>query len=130
MGGHPLQIGEGLFIAPTVFSGVTPEHTIAREEIFGPVVSIMTASDNEEALAIANDTSYGLHATLFTNTLAKAHRCARALRAGTVSVNMYSEGDNSTPFGGYKQSGFGGKDKGRESHLQYVETKTVFINVE
>lgn len=129
-GGQPLHIGQGLFIEPTVFGEVTSTQTIAREEIFGPVTSIMAVSSNEEAIALANDTNYGLQATLFTNNLALAHRCAKALRAGTVSVNVYCEGDDSTPFGGYKQSGFGGKDKGRESHSQYVETKTIFMNIE
>lgn len=129
-GGSSLEIGKGLFIAPTVFADMLPKHTIANEEIFGPVVGIMTVKSNEEALSLANATNYGLQATLFTNDLSKGHQYAKALKAGTVSVNAYSEGDNSTPFGGYKLSGFGGKDKGRESHDQYVETKTIFINLE
>ena len=129
-GGKALEIGKGLFIAPTVFDNVHPGHTIAREEIFGPVAAVLTARSNEDAVRLANDTCYGLQATLFTKNLVSAHQYAKALRAGTVSVNAYSEGDNATPFGGYKLSGFGGKDKGRESHEQYLETKTIFINLE
>ena len=130
IGGEALKIGDGLFIPPTVFDNVVPEHTIARDEIFGPVTAIMTVNSNEEAIELANNTNYGLQATLFTEDITKGHRYARALKAGTVSVNAYSEGDNATPFGGYKLSGFGGKDKGRESHEQYMETKTIFINLD
>lgn len=126
-GGEALPIGSGLFIPPTIFDNVKPSHTIVREEIFGPVTALLTVGSDEEALRLANDTAYGLQATLFTNDVRKAHRYARELKAGTVSVNCFSEGDNSTPFGGYKLSGFGGKDKGRESHEQYLETKTIFF---
>ena len=105
----------------------TPAIT-AREEIFGPVAAILTARSNENAILTANDACYGLQATLFTSNLSRGHQYAKALRAGTVSVNAYSEGDSSTPLGGYKLYGFGGKDKGRESHDQYLETKTIFIN--
>ena len=129
-GGAALPIGSGLFIPPTIFDNVKPEHVIAKEEIFGPVTAIMTVDSDEEALRLANATTYGLQATLFTDDVTKAHRFASALQAGTVSVNMFSEGDNTTPFGGYKLSGFGGKDKGRESHDQYVETKTIFLNLD
>lgn len=129
-GGEPLAIGSGLFIPPTIFDNVKADHTIARDEIFGPVTAVMGVQSNEEAIALANDTPYGLQATLFTDNLAMAHQFARRLQAGTVSVNCFSEGDNTTPFGGYKLSGFGGKDKGRESHEQYLEQKTIFINME
>ena len=128
-GGAPLNIGSGLFIPPTIFDNVQPEHTIAREEIFGPVTALLPVDSDEEALRLANDTVYGLQATLFTDDVTKAHVFARQLKAGTVSVNNFSEGDNTTPFGGYKLSGFGGKDKGRESHDQYLETKTIFLNL-
>ena len=123
-----MEIGRGLFTAPTVFDNVHPGHTIAQEEIFGPVAAILTARSNEDAILTANDACYGLQATLFTSNLSRGHQYAKALRAGTVSVNAYSEGDSSTPLGGYKLYGFGGKDKGRESHDQYLETKTIFIN--
>ena len=129
-GGAPLAIGSGLFIPPTIFDGVTPDMTIVREEIFGPVTAILPADSDEEAVGLANATAYGLQATLFTEDVTKAHKYARALKAGTVSVNCFSEGDNTTPFGGYKLSGFGGKDKGRESHDQYTETKTIFLNLD
>ena len=99
-------------------------------EIFGPVTAILPADSDEEAVGLANATAYGLQATLFTEDVTKAHKYARALKAGTVSVNCFSEGDNTTPFGGYKLSGFGGKDKGRESHDQYTETKTIFLNLD
>lgn len=130
VGGSPLNIGSGLFIPPTIFDNVKPDHTIAKEEIFGPVTAILPVDSDEEALSLANDTVYGLQASLFTDDVSKAHLYARALKAGTVSVNCFSEGDNTTPFGGYKLSGFGGKDKGRESHDQYVETKTIFVNLD
>jgi gamma-glutamyl-gamma-aminobutyraldehyde dehydrogenase len=100
---------------------------IAREEIFGPVLSIMPYRDEAEAIAIANDTSYGLAASLYTDDLNVAHRVARELKAGTVGVNAYAEGDMTTPFGGYKQSGFGGHDKSIHAHDQYTEMKTTWI---
>jgi gamma-glutamyl-gamma-aminobutyraldehyde dehydrogenase len=103
--------------------------SIARDEIFGPVISTIVFDDEAEGLAIANDTNYGLHAAVYTNDLDTAIRAARTLRAGTVSVNAYSEGDIFTPFGGFKESGFGGKDKGLESIDQYTEKKTVWISV-
>ncbi len=129
-GGNALDYGSGMFIPPTIFDDVSPNATIAREEIFGPVVAIIYVDSDEEAIAMANDTDYGLHASLFTEDLTKAHLYARRLKAGTVSVNNFSEGDNTTPFGGYKLSGFGGKDKGRESHEQYTNQKTIFINLD
>jgi 4-(gamma-glutamylamino)butanal dehydrogenase len=86
-------------------------------------------SDPEEAIKIANDTSYGLAASLYTDNLNVAHKMARAIRAGTVSINCYSEGDMAVPFGGYKESGFGGKDKSLMAHDQYTETKTIWIQL-
>lgn len=129
-GGKAASMGSGLFIEPTIFDNVRRDATIVREEIFGPVTAVLTAASDEEALALANDTCYGLHASIFTESVTKAHLFASALRAGTISVNCFSEGDNTTPFGGYKLSGFGGKDKGRESHDQYTEQKTIFINLD
>ena len=129
-GGKAITVGnKGLFIEPTVFEGVTPDMTIAREEIFGPVFAIMEVGSDAEALAVANDTCYGLQASLFTGSLTKAHRFARALKAGTVSVNCYAEGDITTPFGGYKQSGFGGRDNSLMAHDQYTETKAIWIDL-
>ena len=103
--------------------------TIAKEEIFGPVFAIIEVTSDAHALAVANDTCYGLQASLFTSNVTKAHRFARALQAGTVSVNCYSEGDASTPFGGYKLSGFGGRDNSLQAHDQYCETKTIWLDL-
>ena len=127
-GGEAIGDGDGLYIAPTVFTGVDPGMAIAREEVFGPVLAVIPAGSDDAAIEMANDTRYGLQASLFTSDVAKAHRCARAIRAGTVSVNCYSEGDITTPFGGYKLSGFGGRDNSLAAHDQYTETKTIWIN--
>ena len=122
VGGEALNIGSGLFIPPTIFDNVERNHTIAIEEIFGPVTAILPVDSNEDALQLANDTCYGLQATLFTEDVTKAHVYARGLKAGTIAVNNFSQGDNTTPFDG--------KDKGRESHDQYLETKTIYINLD
>jgi gamma-glutamyl-gamma-aminobutyraldehyde dehydrogenase len=117
----------GWFVQPTIFDGVTNDMRIAREEIFGPVLSVIEFETEAEAVAIANDTPYGLGASLYTDDLNVAHRVARQLKAGTVGINCYSEGDLTTPFGGFKQSGFGGHDKSLRAHEQYQETKTIWI---
>ncbi|WP_371227348.1 aldehyde dehydrogenase [Roseovarius sp. 2305UL8-3] len=117
----------GYFVEPTVFQGVTPEMKIAREEIFGPVLGIMPMQSAEDALAVASDTEYGLHATVFTQDIDRALHMARALPCGTVSVNGFSEGDIKTPFGGYKQSGSLARDNGTEALEQYMQTKTIWI---
>ncbi|MFO7822153.1 MAG: aldehyde dehydrogenase [Lentisphaeria bacterium] len=129
LGGEPLKIGNGLFIPPTVFDDVKPEMTMAGEEIFGPVLGVMTVGSDAEAIELANDTCYGLQASLFTGNLKKAMRASRELKAGTVSVNCYSEGDITTPFGGYKLSGFGGRDNSLQAFEQYTETKTIWIDL-
>lgn len=121
--------GDGLFIEPTLLDGVTADMTLAREEVFGPVFALMEVSSDEQGLALANDTQYGLQASLYTSNVTKAHRFARAIQAGTVSVNCYAEGDIATPFGGYKLSGFGGRDNSLQAHEQYCETKTIWINL-
>ena len=102
---------------------------IAQEEIFGPVLSIMTVGSDDEAIHLANETCFGLQASVFTANLRRAHRAARDLRAGTVTVNCYGEGDITTPFGGYKMSGFGGRDNGLAAFDQYTETKTIWIDL-
>jgi gamma-glutamyl-gamma-aminobutyraldehyde dehydrogenase len=117
----------GYFVAPTIFDDVRNTMTIAREEIFGPVISLVPFDDEDEAIALANQTSYGLAASVYTTNLERAIRFARAIRAGTVGVNAYSEGDVTTPFGGYKESGFGGRDKGLEAFEQYTEKKTIWF---
>ena len=119
----------GYFIAPTIFDNVTPDMVIAQEEIFGPVMAVIAVDDDEDAIRVANDTSYGLQASLFTRDVSRAHTVARRLQAGTVSVNSYSEGDITTPFGGFKQSGFGGRDKSIYAYDQYVEKKTVWFDL-
>jgi gamma-glutamyl-gamma-aminobutyraldehyde dehydrogenase len=119
----------GFFAGATVLDDVTPEMSVAREEIFGPVVSVLAFDDVDEALRIANDTPYGLAATVWSKDIDVALRAARSVRAGTVAVNGYSEGDIGTPFGGYKMSGFGGRDNGLEALEQYTELKTIWITL-
>lgn len=119
----------GFFVEATIFDDVRPQMRIAREEIFGPVLSVFTFNTEAEAIALANDTPYGLTASLYTQNTSTAHRVARALRAGTVSVNCFSEGDITTPFGGFKQSGFFGRDKSIFAHHQYTELKTVWMQL-
>ncbi len=119
----------GFFVAPAIFDEVTPDMVIAREEIFGPVLGVLTVSGFDEAIKIARDTQYGLHASVFTQDINKAFRMARALPCGTVSVNAFSEGDVKTPFGGYKRSGSLARDNGTEAIDQYTQTKTIWINI-
>jgi len=116
----------GFFVAPTIFDAVTPAMRLSREEVFGPVLAMTTFGSVEEAIELANNTAYGLQASLFTESRKTAHRVARAVRAGTVSVNCYSEGDMTTPFGGYKMSGFVGREKSLTAHDQYCELKTIW----
>ena len=120
---------DGLIFKPTIFADVTPDMDIFREEIFGPVVAITKASSDDEAIKLANMSFYGLAATLYCNDVSRAHRYARKLKAGTVGVNNYSEGEISTPFGGHKASGFGGRDNGVHAHEQYTELKTIWFDL-
>ncbi len=99
------------------------------EEVFGPILSVITVKSFDEAIAVANNTDYGLAASVFTANGKKAIRAARSIKAGTVTVNCYGEGDMSTPFGGYKQSGFGGRDNSIHAHDQYTELKTIWIDL-
>ncbi len=128
-GGRVLEETGGYFVAPTIFSGVRNTMRIAREEIFGPVLSTIAFDTEEEGVRLANETPYGLAASVYTRDLDAAFRVSRAIRAGTVGVNAYSEGDITTPFGGYKQSGFGGRDKGLEALAQYTEKKTIWVTL-
>ncbi|HYA77027.1 MAG TPA: aldehyde dehydrogenase [Burkholderiaceae bacterium] len=123
---HPIT--GGCYIAPTVFDHVGNEMTIAREEIFGPVLSVIRFRTEEEALARANASTYGLQAAVWTTQLSRAHRVARGLRAGTVHVNQYDEDDMTVPFGGYKQSG-NGRDKSLHALEKYTELKTTWIRL-
>jgi len=119
----------GWFVEPTIFTDVTPEMAVARDEIFGPVLSVSTFAHADEAIEMANDTDYGLHASIFTSNVRSAHLASRMLKAGTVSVNCYSEGDMTTPFGGFGLSGFVGRDNGVQAHEQYTEAKTIWIDL-
>ncbi len=127
-GGSTLDV-PGYFIQPTVFDGLTPEMTISREEIFGPVLGVLPVKSYEEALSVAVDTEYGLHATVFTRDIDRAIHMARRLPCGTVAVNGYTEGDIKTPFGGYKRSGSMARENGTEALDQYLQTKTIWITV-
>jgi 4-(gamma-glutamylamino)butanal dehydrogenase len=128
-GKRVLQDTGGYYVEPTIFADVTPDMAIAREEVFGPVLAVMAFDNEAEAVALANDTPYGLAASIYTHDLDTAHRLARDIRAGTVAVNCYGEGDITTPFGGYKQSGFGGREKGLEALADYSAVKTTWISL-
>jgi aldehyde dehydrogenase (NAD+) len=119
---------DGFFIEPTIFAGVGRDMAIAREEIFGPVLSVMRFGDEDEVIARANDTRFGLAAGVWTTDVRRAHRVAHALRAGTVWINAYRVVSFNAPFGGYKQSGIG-RENGLASLEEYTETKTVWVEL-
>lgn len=119
---------EAGFVEPTILE-VARDARQSREEIFGPVLSVLTVDSFDEAIALANDTDYGLAASIFTVNVKRAIRGARAIRAGTVTVNAFGEGDISTPFGGFKASGFGGRDNGIHAHDQYTQLKTIWVDL-
>jgi len=128
-GGNPAQVdGKGFFVEATVFDNAKPGMKIVDEEIFGPVLSVITFDDIDEGIALANQTKYGLAAGVWTQNIKTAFRVARALKAGTVWVNTYNLYDPSAPFGGFKASGFG-RDLGREALGGYTETKTVWMGL-
>ncbi|MGW3183477.1 aldehyde dehydrogenase [Kitasatospora sp. NPDC001119] len=127
-GGRTLTGTGGSYLEPTVFDRVAPDSRLAREEVFGPVLSVLAFDDLDEAVALANATEYGLAAGLWTSDLSTAHRVSRALRAGTVWVNCYEEGDLTVPFGGMKQSG-NGRDKSAHALEKYTELKTTWIQL-
>lgn len=122
-------VSGGCYVQPTIFDGVTHDMTIAREEIFGPVLSVLTFTDAADAVRQANRSVYGLQAAVWTRDINKAHGVARALRAGTVHVNQYDEDDMTVPFGGYKQSGVG-RDKSLHAFDKYTEMKTTWIRID
>jgi gamma-glutamyl-gamma-aminobutyraldehyde dehydrogenase len=129
-GGHRArQDTGGYYVEPTVFDGVANTMKIAREEIFGPVLGVIRFRTEAEAIALANDSSYGLQASVWSHDINRAHRVARALRAGTVHVNQYDEDDITVPFGGYKQSG-NGRDKSLHAFDKYTELKTTWLRID
>lgn len=121
------ELGSGWYIEPTIFDNVTPDMTLFKEEVFGPLLAVTSFETDEEAIALANDTEFGLAASFYTQNIKRAYRVGSAIKAGTVSINGFSEGDITTPFGGYKQSGFGGRDNGLEALSQYTQTKTIWL---
>ena len=129
-GGERADIGtgKGYFFQPTVFDNVTPDMTIAREEIFGPVLATIDFADLDEAIARANDTPYGLAAAVWTRDVKKAHYVARKLQAGTVWINTYNVYDTAAPFGGYKASGFG-REMSAHALEHYTQVKSVWVDL-
>ena len=120
---------DGTHVDATIVEVDSNQHALARDEIFGPVLTVITVDSLDSAIAIANDTEYGLCASLFTQHIKHAIRGARQLKAGTVTVNSFGEGDISTPFGGFKQSGFGGRDNSLSAHEQYTQLKTIWLDL-
>jgi acyl-CoA reductase-like NAD-dependent aldehyde dehydrogenase len=129
-GGRARFRGEeiGYWIEPTVFTGVQSDHAIAREEIFGPVLAVMEFTDEDEAIALANDTIYGLAAGIWTQNVKTAHRMAKHIQAGTIWINTYHPLDAASPFGGYKQSGYG-RELGRHALDLYTQIKSVWVDL-
>jgi aldehyde dehydrogenase (NAD+) len=124
--GHPRGLEAGNYVKPTIFTKVTSKMAIAQEEIFGPVLSVIPADNEEHAIDIANDTIYGLNASVFTPDIARAREVASRLRSGTVGHNNMRV-DFAVAFGGFKQSGIG-REGGREGLLPYLETKTLLLD--
>jgi aldehyde dehydrogenase (NAD+) len=127
-GTRPDHLDKGYFVSPTIFDGVQNEMRIAQEEIFGPVLSVLTFKDDAEAVRIANDVKFGLVAGIFTKDIDRALALASEIRAGQIFINEYFAGGEETPFGGYKQSGFG-REKGLEGLLNYTQTKNVAVRI-
>ncbi len=127
-GKRPQGLDRGFFFEPTVFAKTNGQMRIVREEIFGPVLTALVWEDVDDLVAMANDSEYGLSAGLWTNNLKQAHRAAAALKAGTVWINCYNLIDPATPFGGFKQSGWG-REHGRQAMELYSETKSVWVNL-
>jgi aldehyde dehydrogenase (NAD+) len=120
---------KGFFIPPTVFTDVDDDMTIAKEEIFGPVLAVLPFHDIEEVISRANHTMFGLAAGVWTRKLSTAHNVAKGIKAGTIWVNCYDEEDPAVPFGGYKMSGYG-RESGLQHFDEYLSVKSVLMNVE
>jgi aldehyde dehydrogenase (NAD+) len=130
LGGGPAkrpECGDGWFVEPTIFSGVNNQMRIAREEVFGPVLSVIRFRDEEEAVAIANDTLYGLAAGMWTQSIKRALKVSERLQAGMVWVNTYRAVSSMSPFGGYKRSGLG-RENGQDAIWEYLQTKSIWIS--
>ncbi|MEF1281576.1 aldehyde dehydrogenase family protein, partial [Vibrio fortis] len=120
--------GKGAFVEPTILDNVDNKMRVAQEEIFGPVLCVIPFKDEQEAIAIANDSKYGLGAALWSSNINRVHRVAKQLQAGSVWVNNYNEGDMTVPFGGFKMSG-NGRDKSLHAIEKFTETKTTWIRL-
>ena len=127
-GRRPPHLDCGYFFEPTIFADADASMRIVREEIFGPVLSVLRWTDEDDLIRQANDSEYGLSAGIWTNNLKNAHRAAAAIQAGTVWVNCFNLVDPATPFGGFKQSGWG-REHGRQAMEMYSETKSVWVNL-
>ena len=121
-----LEASGGFYMAPTILENVTPDMTVAREEVFGPVLAVMRFDTMEEAIKLANSTDYGLASAVWTSNITTAHRMIRAIHAGVVHVNTYGGADITVPLGGFKQSGFG-RDKSLHALEKYMDLKTAWI---
>ncbi|MDQ3964722.1 MAG: aldehyde dehydrogenase family protein [Actinomycetota bacterium] len=127
-GERATDLGDGYFVQPTIFTGVSNSMKIAQEEIFGPVTAVIPVDDVDDAIRIANDTIYGLASAVWTNDLSKAHKVAKGIKAGTVWINTYGNFDPSISYGGFKQSGFG-RDLGPHAMEAYTEMKSVWVSL-
>ena len=121
-------LSQGWFFMPTIFDGVRNDMYIAQEEVFGPVLGVLKFQEEEELIALANDTPYGLAAGIWTNDIKRAHRVAREIKAGTVWINMYRAISYASPFGGYKHSGYG-REIGMEAIWEFTQVKSVWVDL-